>query len=324
MTPDEQEEIFFLAQQALFNAVNVIVVTTGYGAFLLGMSIALYSLATRPAWGRAQTALLVCILVIFVCITWDVIYSGGTDLLEFHYSFVRTLPGGILAQGDAMANHLAAWEYLPGWPATINLLFSDGIVVWRAWILFPHDKLWRSLLTFLMIANIGINIADCIWDDIEVTLEESSSTILDWLSSVMSLAVNIFATLLIAWKAWSHHRVLAEASIHKRTRVENILLLLVESGAVYCAIQSIYAVFILMDVYATVSFGFVKGLDAITSMSIVAAACYPVAVVVLIHGKNGSPIVETMYDDTRVGTRIGENHPLTTIGHSSGRTAVSE
>lgn len=194
---------------------------------------------TRPAWGRAQTALLVCILVIFVCITWDVIYSGGTDLLEFHYSFVRTLPGGILAQGDAMANHLAAWEYLPGWPATINVR-SIGVCVFdihntffavlasfQRWHCrlesmdsissrqaveissdFPYDCQYRYAFVLphpqwcKSKIYVGINIADCIWDDIEVTLEESSSTILDWLSSVMSLAVNIFATLLIAWKAW--------------------------------------------------------------------------------------------------------------------------
>ena len=64
---------------------------------------------------------------------------------------------------------------------------------------------------------------------------------------------------------------MVDALVHRRTRVVNILLLLVESGAVYCGIQSVYVVFILLDTYTVVDLGFSQAMNVITAMSIVAA-----------------------------------------------------
>ncbi|KIK64711.1 hypothetical protein GYMLUDRAFT_240668 [Collybiopsis luxurians FD-317 M1] len=54
-----------------------------------------------------------------------------------------------------------------------------------------------------MIVNVGVQVADCILDRIEINVEESNlNTILDWLLPVISLLLNMVATGLIAWKAW--------------------------------------------------------------------------------------------------------------------------
>ncbi|KAJ3984376.1 hypothetical protein F5890DRAFT_51177 [Lentinula detonsa] len=311
MTPDEQEMLASFAQVAFFNTVNSIVTITGYGAFVLGTSIAVLSLR-RKSWGRSQTSrgLLVCLLLIFICFTWDVFYSGGFNLTDIQYTFVKTLPEGLVAQAQHSDDKTSTWQYMPSWAATINLLLSDCIVAWRAWILFQHDRLWRCALVVLMVANIGVNIADCIWGDIELKVEVAGSTTLDWLSSILSLVVNLLATLLIAFKAWKHHRFMTEALLRRRTRAQSMLLLLVESGAIYCAIQSVYAVFILLDVYTVVDVGFSQAMNIITAMSIVAAACYPVAVIILIH-KDSSPIVEIETFDHNHTTRVNER------GHDS-------
>ncbi|KIK56228.1 hypothetical protein GYMLUDRAFT_821836 [Collybiopsis luxurians FD-317 M1] len=105
-----------------------------------------------------------------------------------------------------------------------------------------------------MITNIGINVADCILDNIEVKTiaVAGTSTILDWLSGVLSLAVNMFATGLIAWKAWNFNHDMAEAGIKRTTRVQKILLLLIESGAVYCTIQAAFTIVTILNTYATV------------------------------------------------------------------------
>ncbi|KAE9397011.1 hypothetical protein BT96DRAFT_90142 [Gymnopus androsaceus JB14] len=318
MSPEEQELIFSFAQVAFFNTVNLIVTITGYGAFALGTGITVHSLASK-SFGRSQTLLLICLTTIFVCFTWDVFYSGGFNLMDVKYTFMRTLEGGIAAQGEASDEKTSTWQYMPGWAATINLILSDGIVVWRAWILFQNDKICKSVLTVLMFANIGINIADCIWDNVEITIEVSSSTILDWLSALISLVVNIVATLLIAYKAWSHHRIMSDAlPIHGgRTRVENILLLLVESGAVYCGIQSVYVVFILLDTYTAVDLGFSQAMNVITAMSIVASACYPIAVIILVQ-TGSSPIVETYYHQAKPSS--GTYQLSTILRSSSGET----
>ena len=50
-----------------------------------------------------------------------------------------------------------------------------------------------------------------------------------------------------------HHQAMKEAAFRKRTRVQNILLLLIESGAIYCTIQILYAIMILLNIYGPIS-----------------------------------------------------------------------
>ncbi|KAI0315164.1 hypothetical protein OF83DRAFT_1174081 [Amylostereum chailletii] len=60
----------------------------------------------------------------------------------------------------------------------------------------------------------------------------------------MSLASNLWATALIGYKAWLFRRNIG-AHLHeggKRTMLEKILALLVESGAFYCGVWVIYIV----------------------------------------------------------------------------------
>ncbi|KAJ3996342.1 hypothetical protein F5050DRAFT_130135 [Lentinula boryana] len=135
------------------NGINHGILT---GAFVLGTIIAVLSLR-RKSWGRSQTSrgLLVCLLLIFICFTWDVFYSGGFNLTDIQYTFVRALPEGLVAQAQHSDDRTSTWQYMPSWAATINLLLSDCIVAWRAWILFQHDRLWRCALVVLMVANIG-------------------------------------------------------------------------------------------------------------------------------------------------------------------------
>ncbi|KAJ3770908.1 hypothetical protein FB446DRAFT_129463 [Lentinula raphanica] len=320
MSPDEQELLASFAQVAFFNTVNSIVTITGYGAFVLGSVVAILSLLRRYSLRHSPTSrgLLICLIVIFICFTWDVFYSGGFNLDDIDYTFVRILPGGLVAQAESADNHTTTWQYMPSWAATINLLLSDCIVAWRAWILFQQEKFWRLALVALMVANIGVNIADCIWGDIELQVEVVGSTTLDWLSSTLSLAVNLCATFLIALKAWNHHRFLTDAFLHKKTRAQRVLLLLVESGAVYCAIQSVYEIFILLDIYTVVDTGFSQAMNVITAMSIVVAACYPIAVIILIH-KDISPIVEL---ETATFNRTKVNFGTTQVFPSDAPTVV--
>ncbi|KAF9064808.1 hypothetical protein BDP27DRAFT_1450582, partial [Rhodocollybia butyracea] len=250
------------AKELLLIIVPLIVILTGYGAFVLGFMIAVQSLTMRGTWGRPQTILLVCLVTILVCFTWVVFYNGGILLMLDRYTFMQTLEQGLSAQVQAADTKTVIWQYMPDWPATINtffheLLLSDGIVVWRAWCLFQQDRYWRLLLLILMIANIGVNVADCIWPDVKLANKLSESTALDWLSAVLSLVVNLVVTSLVACKAWSHHRwISARLNGHltrQGTRAENILNLLIESGAIFCTMQSIYVIIVVLSMYNIVS-----------------------------------------------------------------------
>lgn len=93
--------------------------------------------------------------------------------------------------------------------------------------------------------------------DVKVDLNTSianTGTILDWISIVTTLAVNTMATLLIVYRAWYssitytqvvgahnkiriHHKSVRGISRNRKTQVEGILLLFIESGALFAAIQ---------------------------------------------------------------------------------------
>ncbi|KAE9404919.1 hypothetical protein BT96DRAFT_916580 [Gymnopus androsaceus JB14] len=178
------------------------------------------------------------------------------------------------------------------WSQMCSLLWSDLIVSWRAWVLFTNNKLMRFILAVLMGVNIGINVADSIEDSIvQAALGNAAGPILlDWVAPGISLAVNIFATLSIGWKACSHYRFMKEASIHRRSHAIKVLLLLIESGTIFCIIQSLYIALVtfsgdsglqLQELYHAVNIIFFG----------IAVPWYPVAVIILVLSNN-SPVAE--------------------------------
>ncbi|KAJ3770907.1 hypothetical protein FB446DRAFT_846680 [Lentinula raphanica] len=337
MSPDEQELLVSSAEVAFFGIVSLIVTITGYGAFVLGTTIAILSLLRRYSLRHtlASRGLLACLIVIFVCSTWNACYVGAFSLTIFRFAFVRTLPEGLVAQVQSASNHNATWRYVAAsWIPTIIASGGDCIVVWRAWTLFQQEKFLRFTLMTLMIANIGINVTDCILSDIKLQVEIAQRlTTLDWLSSSLSLAVNLYATILIALKAWyaypcpnrwvytsnscrHHYRFMKNALMHEKTRAQHILLLLVESGAMYCAIQTVYEVLLLLETYTAVGTSFTLTIESIISVYFVLAASYPVAVMILVY-KDISPIVE-IFNQTK------DNLQTMQLSHSDAHAVLEQ
>ncbi|KAJ3710176.1 hypothetical protein C8R42DRAFT_648902 [Lentinula raphanica] len=168
MSPNEQEILVELGQNVFSNTLGSILGITGYGAFVLGTIIAILLLSSPTNF-----KLLACLIVIFIGYTWEIFYAGGFVLTQIQYGFIKILPeGGLGAQVLSSYNHLySSWEYMMPWPMTINILLSDCIVAWRAWILFEQERFWRFALVILIVANIGVNIADCVWSNIQSVYE---------------------------------------------------------------------------------------------------------------------------------------------------------
>ncbi|KAF5374045.1 hypothetical protein D9757_010053 [Collybiopsis confluens] len=298
MDSDDNAVIAAFTDTIYFDIAGLIVTTVGYelprfppGVFIAGMIVATRSLLNKP-WTRSRVALFACLVVISICFTWEIFYTGVLELMLTKYTLLEQGGSGLVAQFEEAIQKVLPLQYLPPWPGTINVLLSDYMVVWRAWVLFQSSKSLKFALAFLMFANIGVNVADCIWGDLEVKIETSGTSVLDWLSGIVSLAVNMFATGLISWMGWRHRRMKTNAAIHKRSRAENILLLLIESGAVYCAVQLIYSVFVLLQTYWYTSPS--TALHIITSVGIISSAWYPVAVIILVN-EGSSPVVETFH-----------------------------
>ncbi|KIK57556.1 hypothetical protein GYMLUDRAFT_752883 [Collybiopsis luxurians FD-317 M1] len=137
------------------------------------------------------------------------------------------------------------------WPSAISLLLSDYIVSWRAWMLFQHNRRVKLALIFLMVVNVGLNIASCIWADVEIHSLFSFGSFFTWLPLIPSLMVNIYATLLIALKAWKYRQLMIQLELPRtmKSRAQTVMLLLIESGAVFCAIQFAFTALCFVETY---------------------------------------------------------------------------
>jgi len=130
----------------------------------------------------------------------------------------------------------------------VNFVLTDGVVVWRALIIcrdsvrlkrviyvslvfLTFTSLFVVLIIALRISTIALglnsNASQRLSDIINVT---------QIVASGFSLLTNLFSTSAIWLKAWSYRRTLrGPATDSKRTKVERILKLLVESGLIYIA-----------------------------------------------------------------------------------------
>jgi len=175
---------------------------------------------------------------------------------------------------------------ISSWFSTIIILIADGIIVWRACAVWRHSRIVQGVLIFLMSANVGVNIADAAEDQL-LTISETSSITLDWVSVLLSLAVNVVATLLIAYRAWIYHK-----SVHvalgqsSKSPVQGIFLLMVESGAILAIIQLLNIIFNKLDVDGLVGSTIDTLSRLATGLYVYAAAMSPVGIFVLVQTGN--------------------------------------
>ncbi|KAF9063520.1 hypothetical protein BDP27DRAFT_1426773 [Rhodocollybia butyracea] len=314
--------------------LQLIVIMVVYGMFVLGTCIAIWpmilSLEKRKIW------LLLALILVFISFTWNIANTALIGRLSgINLECTITLCSSVDDVGFWLGPLQGMFE---GIPVTILLLVSDIIVVWRAWILLSPNRFWRSILALLTVINIILNILDCAADALFYLLMESAqseasfntsslsgvsklilnySGILDLVSISTSLLVNAVATILIGWKAWIHYKSMTEAAIYKRSYALKVLLLFVESGAIFCAIQLVCIV-LFPTIQGKSWKGFDRSIDLKFPLSgpdvnaqpeknypsvvlIFATAFYPITVAILIHTRAPSPemSVETLQCGTR-------------------------
>ncbi|KIK58720.1 hypothetical protein GYMLUDRAFT_245813 [Collybiopsis luxurians FD-317 M1] len=154
----------------------------------------------------------------------------------------------------------------------ISVVVGDCAVVWRAWVLLPDNRLWKFLLTVIMIVDVGLLIADSIgqiyvFDSPELyrLLElghESFATGLDWASLVVPFIINLFVTLFIARTWWNHQRAMRAVSFGSNSPVNKILLLLIESGGISCAARLLSIIFQMISTFDTSTYGYLSLMEA--------------------------------------------------------------
>ncbi|KAJ3737668.1 hypothetical protein DFJ43DRAFT_1045723 [Lentinula guzmanii] len=299
MTPQEQAQLSAAAELYYLDVINIISTGVGIGMFGIGFCVALWYLS-NSRWGHAKIILLSCCLVIVLCSCWSLAYFGSYTLSSIRLVFVDQS-----IEIDLKTSIIL--DYINSWLPSIALVTGDFIVTWRAWVLLENNYYLQLILAVLGVANLGTNIASCIEDSIRVKSKLIGTiSVLDWLSNACSIALNLCATSLIAWKAWTHNHTVKGSLHQKKTYVQKVLLLLIESGAWFCSIQLTVLAFTLVSIYVSNagSLGFQEAFAVISAASTLAPAWYPVAVIILIQSNN-SPVVETLHN-THSGRHLSD------------------
>jgi len=102
----------------------------------------------------------------------------------------------------------------------------------------------------------------------------------------MNLAVNTEATLLIVYRAWTHHKSVQSISRNKKSQVEAILLLFIESGALFAACQILNIVIRALDVNSILNTPVNICSLFFTDLYTISAAFSPVAIVILVQTRS--------------------------------------
>ncbi|KIK53016.1 hypothetical protein GYMLUDRAFT_944334 [Collybiopsis luxurians FD-317 M1] len=94
--------------------------------------------------------------------------------------------------------------------------------------------------------------------------------------------------------------MMKKTAFQRRTRIQNILLLLIESGAIYCTMQALYAVLTLLNIYGPVNNdALFQTFTIVSALFTLASAWYPISVVILVNMEDSS-IIESFHHNQTI------------------------
>jgi hypothetical protein len=249
MTPDEEALLSQAGVSILVVMTWIITISILQGIFFLLFSLSTYIIirrgfatVTKVSWGLFLVTVF-CFLV--ATLHWCANIAA----------FVIIIRTGLVESLDLSLADKLAYANLRAQKSNIIVLWtellpviSDAVVVWRAWALFVGQR-WIMIGPILMLlATISTTFA---YLGFTIQFSDSGSqvssnpgyllTVNMFTSKIsLSLATNVVATLLIAYKLWTHRTVVVNnLGIHKPSRSQKVLLYLVESGILYCTLQAI-------------------------------------------------------------------------------------
>ncbi|KIY68047.1 hypothetical protein CYLTODRAFT_421993 [Cylindrobasidium torrendii FP15055 ss-10] len=191
----------------------------------------------------------------------------------------------------------------------INMLVGDSVVIWRAWVLWQGSGRMRALLvipiTFLCVSfAFMVKAVKCLADDgFSQSTIPAGGRLCAWSEPIswgVSLLTNVVSTTLIAVKAWqirqSNKRV---AGKHSKTKSERILVLLVESGFIYCLFWlSQLILFFDFELDDSRVFGY----DILSTLGDQLSGLYPTIIIILVNKHR------SLSYDTRASAFVDSGH----------------
>ncbi|KAL1746653.1 hypothetical protein HDZ31DRAFT_33618 [Schizophyllum fasciatum] len=255
MTIDAGERFRPLSADDVY-AFQIIVIEIGVDLVLYGVQAAVFVaamviLARRQSPSRFTLAAILCLFI-----SSTVAVAANTTF------YVMQIPSEVGTSVDNVRGILARLDILI---ANINnrlqYALSDAVLVWRAWCLWRDSLIAKCILSVCMCGTVFGSIAECAWTYWpDSTPTGESVKIAKFLTLLIPLLVtNIVATMFIGIRVWYYRREVKGSLglFGRKSQVEKVLMLLLESGFIYCLIW--------------IANGVLKGIAGASGFSIISA-----------------------------------------------------
>ncbi|KAJ6630378.1 hypothetical protein B0H10DRAFT_1984376 [Mycena sp. CBHHK59/15] len=210
--------------------LEIIAEAVSYGVFFTVAMMSTYSLVQRGIRGSLPRQCLLAITMVMVL--------AATAHLGLHIPFIMlqlpvlvndaAKPTEMLQRLDAAQTGLRRLVYF----------LSDVVVVWRAWAIWSDNLL---VICFLAVSLFATFVTSVILYSFNINKifhnHPYTSFTENFLGTFGLLVTNFGATALIGYKVWYYRRNLKRYINrgNSATKVESVLILLLESGGIYCA-----------------------------------------------------------------------------------------
>ncbi|KAH8103609.1 hypothetical protein BXZ70DRAFT_742410 [Cristinia sonorae] len=275
-----QEELHQHALELMYNSGHVIGIIPQsilYGIYSCLISMSSYMMLKKGLKTKSRRFLFGMTLAMYAYATLYMVMSTANLILFIKGWFLDIEARG--PHGDAIQLFSAI--------GLINYVLTDGVVVWRAWVLCRDDSRNGLMVSlgFLALACLSVTSTIAIRIGLFVAtkgqLNKHLSRAIDITqvaNLVFSLLTNFTATSIVALKAWRHRRFFTEMRVRdSKTHSSRIMALLIESGFFYCI--SLITVLVATVIRLPVgTFG-----DLYTPVNVQLAGIYPIVVLLLVN-----------------------------------------
>ncbi|KAJ7198653.1 hypothetical protein B0H12DRAFT_105080 [Mycena haematopus] len=201
-----------------------------YGLFLCIGTMSSYTLIRKGLRGqRPRQALLAITLIMLLSATAHLALFMGFVIIQFPT---------LAAEYVNPIKTLRRLDISQTWLRRITYFLSDVIVVWRAWVIWQDNRIVHAALAVCLVATGATSLTLAVFNTkSEFQGAHYTRDTQNFLGTFCLLVTNFLVTILITWKLWYYRRNVKKyinRPGNGNTKIENILILLMETGGLYC------------------------------------------------------------------------------------------
>jgi len=272
----------------------VTTITLFYGMGFLVFVLCTFTLLQRGLASRSTQVLFVTTLASFFLFTLRWSFAIAPLAIDIRGTFVDSAGKLNRATFQRLDEATRSIGLIEASAAQFLIAISDGVVIWRAWVLYPQQMLIMVGPCMFFVGTIGTSFANVLINSnpkASPGIPNAAAEITLLSSLVLSLVTNVVSTLLILHKLRSYRRFNRAIGVTQKavSPVQKIMLILIESGVAFGAIQVLN---LILELVPQSSGSPVSLVTHITLAVLVAStAIYPSIVILLV--KTQRSVVQT-------------------------------